>query len=335
MRGPFVAAAVLAALALAPGEPARAEAGGYSIVRASVRFAKDGAGRLRLDGVLTATGALAALGAAEPLAGDLRLALGPAGLLEEGGLPDGARLRSYRDGSWELDVRRAFDGRGRFRLRVQPAGGGFVARARGFDGAALRSAGPASVAVAFGAASDVRETAIDFEERSKDHWEYRLVLPPRPPPGGGGGGGGGGGTPGPINATTIAQGSASGITSFRFEVVKDQASWQTLWQAHAGGGSPPAVDFSAETVIGLWLGNRPTGGYTASILFVTPANIIGAPCDQFGCPPMGASVSWLESQPGGSCAVPQAVTQPFHIVRTPRIDGPVMAEGMTRVDDCF
>ena len=101
-----------------------------------------------------------------------------------------------------------------------------------------------------------------------------------------------------------------------------------------GAGSPPYVDFASETVIGVWLGDRPTGGYSVDILQVVPATVIGAPCDQNGCPPTGAIVSWVESRPGGSCAVPAAVTRPFHVVRTSRIDGPVLHEGMTRVDDC-
>jgi hypothetical protein len=96
------------------------------------------------------------------------------------------------------------------------------------------------------------------------------------------------------------------------------------------------VDFATRSVLGVWLGNRPTGGYTVSIYqFVYPVTVIGAPCTPTWCPPAGGMANILEAQPGGSCATPAVITQPFHIVTVPRVDGPVLYEMATRVDDCF
>jgi hypothetical protein len=90
------------------------------------------------------------------------------------------------------------------------------------------------------------------------------------------------------------------------------------------------VDFSTEMLVGVWLGTRPTGGYTANIESVVVAQIIGAP----NVPP-GVMVSIREDQPGPNCVVTQALTSPFHVVRTARtVGGGSMYEYWSRVVNC-
>ncbi|NUN53130.1 MAG: protease complex subunit PrcB family protein, partial [Planctomycetaceae bacterium] len=132
--------------------------------------------------------------------------------------------------------------------------------------------------------------------------------------GGGGGGGGRGGADGgaPINIQTLARGFSSNITTFQVSVVKDAASWQALWAQHGGAGAAPAVDFTVDMVVGFWTGTRTSGGYGAMVTGVTGAD---APPGQ-----TGAVVSLEEVRPGANCVVTGALTDPFHIVKTPRAD---------------
>ncbi|HYM60821.1 MAG TPA: protease complex subunit PrcB family protein [Thermoanaerobaculia bacterium] len=54
----------------------------------------------------------------------------------------------------------------------------------------------------------------------------------------------------------------------RAAMARDEGSYRALWQQYAGGGEPPAVDFSRETSVFLSLGQRPTGGYS-----ITPNSV--------------------------------------------------------------
>lgn len=324
MRKSLILALMLAfpafgAISARPAVPA-----GLSVERASVRFDHDGRAFLRMKGDFVVAGNLAAL---DPREAGFRLSLGGAAVLD--GIPEGARVRVLRDGSWRVSVRRAFEGRGALALALDPFSGTFSLEARGWDGSALLAAGPEETPCAAAVGESAGDVSMDFEVRGR-RWEFRRVTPPRPGPGGGGG------IPLPAGVTTVVQGDISGITSYRFEVVEDDAAWQVLWLAHAGSGSAPAVDFATEKVVGIWLGARPTGGYTASIAAITPGTVLGVPCFDAVCPPQGMFVSVIESQPGAACVVTQAVTHPFHIVRMARATwGGVMVEIETRVVECF
>lgn len=316
-RLPAVALA-LASLGLAP-------AASLGVLEATVRFPASG-GVLSLEGDLLAPPALATL---DPREGALRVALGPVVLLDGPAPAEGTRFRRLASGDWILRVRNAFEGRGSLTLRMSPGSGRFRLAARGFDATALRDAGPDGVLASVSIDGEAQEKPVDFTEKSPRRWTFTHVTPPR----GGGGGGSGGGEdfPPPLGATIVAQGLDSGITTFRFEVVLDQAAWDALWLQHTGGGTgpstpAPAVDFSTEMVIGVWLGNRPTGGYAARIEAVVPAQILGAP----GAP-AGVAVSIREDQPNPKAVVTQAVTRPFHIVRAPRALGGAMYELTVRV----
>lgn len=54
----------------------------------------------------------------------------------------------------------------------------------------------------------------------------------------------------------------TGIRCRRFVVVRDQAQWSSLWAEHSAGAArpAPAVDFSREMVVAVFLGERPSGG---------------------------------------------------------------------------
>lgn len=49
----------------------------------------------------------------------------------------------------------------------------------------------------------------------------------------------------------------SDITTKRFVTIRDAASWATLWNEHTGGRAPlPAIDFSKQMVLGVFMGNE-------------------------------------------------------------------------------
>lgn len=59
---------------------------------------------------------------------------------------------------------------------------------------------------------------------------------------------------------TKFEGQRSGIREARFVGVTDGASWEKLWREHDAQAPVPAVDFSRESVVAVFLGERPTGG---------------------------------------------------------------------------
>ena len=67
-----------------------------------------------------------------------------------------------------------------------------------------------------------------------------------------------------IPFTSVAQGTSSQIDEPRKIVVRSAEEFQALWKSHS---TPPLpkVDFSKSIVVGVFLGMRPTAGYTVGI----------------------------------------------------------------------
>lgn len=102
----------------------------------------------------------------------------------------------------------------------------------------------------------------------------------------------------------------SGIHQARTVVVKDAGMWAGLWSEHAPGRPLPAVDFTANMVVGVFMGNGASSCYTTAIDGVarTADKII---------------VHELRSVPGPDIACAMHVTTPAHLVVIPRSDLPV------------
>ena len=118
----------------------------------------------------------------------------------------------------------------------------------------------------------------------------------------------------PIQIVTVEQGNFSGIVEPLELVIHTPAEWQNLWKRHVSIQSPPSpvppIAFDTEMVVAVFLGQKNTGGYEVNI---SKAERRGPAVTIFynvGIP-----------KPGGVSI--QAITQPFHIVRMPRSDGPV------------
>jgi hypothetical protein len=102
----------------------------------------------------------------------------------------------------------------------------------------------------------------------------------------------------------------SGIHVAHTVVVKDAGTWAGLWSEHAPGRALPAVDFTANMVVGVFMGSGANSCYTTAIDNVsrTADRII---------------VHELRSVPGPDILCAMHVTTPAHLVVIPRSDLPV------------
>ena len=112
---------------------------------------------------------------------------------------------------------------------------------------------------------------------------------------------------------TIEKGVQSSVDRARQAVVRTQAEWTQLWRAHAYDRPAPTVDFTQQTVFAVFMGSRPTAGFSVEIVGVR---------DEGGT----LVVSYRETRPDRGAVTAQIVTSPFHIVAVPRQAGDVRFE---------
>jgi hypothetical protein len=112
---------------------------------------------------------------------------------------------------------------------------------------------------------------------------------------------------------TIDKGEQSNIDEAKQVVVRTEAEWTKLWQQHSPDRKRPAVDFSKEMIVGVFMGSRPTAGYNTSIVstVVKDGNLM---------------VQYKESQPQRGAMTAQVLTFPYHLVAVPKEAGDVKFE---------
>jgi hypothetical protein len=103
--------------------------------------------------------------------------------------------------------------------------------------------------------------------------------------------------------TNVAQGTSSQIDEPRKVIIRSAEEFQALWKTHSTAPLPK-VDFSKSIVVGVFLGMRPTAGYSVAIQAV-------------GRTEGGAIVEYREGLPDKSKMVAQMLTSPFHLVSIP------------------
>jgi hypothetical protein len=114
-----------------------------------------------------------------------------------------------------------------------------------------------------------------------------------------------------VSFQTVVKGSRSGIREPLQIVIRSQTEWDALWKKHVSiemnPPPPPAIDFNKQIVIGVFLGEKPTGGYDVEIIRAEQTD--------------GALViHYREKNPPPGGIVIQSLTQPFHIIRVARDD---------------
>jgi hypothetical protein len=123
---------------------------------------------------------------------------------------------------------------------------------------------------------------------------------------------------------TIAAETHSGLGERRREVIRDEASFVRLWAEIHAGPAPapplPSVDFARHMLIAVGLGRRPSGGFGIKVQSVTTRGERLEVAVAESCPPPGAMVT-------------MALTEPFEVVRVPRLtQAPTFRE--TRAASC-
>jgi hypothetical protein len=107
----------------------------------------------------------------------------------------------------------------------------------------------------------------------------------------------------------------SGISTRERLVIRDAATWASIWADIMEGRSPtpsvPQVDFASEMIILASMGGRVTGGYSINIEAVQEAE--GT-----------VYITVDERSPGPTCFTTDAFTAPLAAVRAPRRDGVVV-----------
>jgi hypothetical protein len=104
---------------------------------------------------------------------------------------------------------------------------------------------------------------------------------------------------------TIDQGTTSYIDDARTVAIRDRVEWAALWRAHAPDKPVPAVDWSQEMVVGVFLGTRPSAGFRVEIV---------------GYREEGGRVvaGYRETRPGRDAITAQIVTSPYALAAIPR-----------------
>jgi len=103
---------------------------------------------------------------------------------------------------------------------------------------------------------------------------------------------------------TIDKGDHSNMDDVAQVAAKTPQEWQQLWQKHTPDRPRPAVDFSKEMVVGVFLGSRPTAGYILEIVSAAQDN-------------GSLVVKYRESIPHRGSMTAQVLTSPYHIVAVP------------------
>ena len=121
-----------------------------------------------------------------------------------------------------------------------------------------------------------------------------------------------------ISFTAIAGGTVSGIDEPRQVVVRTTDEWQAVWKEHNGRTPAPPVDFSAATVVGLFLGSRlaARGSRLAAHGGVRGRDHRPQEGDVL-------VVEYVERTPRPGSFVAQIITSPFHLVSVARNEGEV------------
>lgn len=135
-----------------------------------------------------------------------------------------------------------------------------------------------------------------------------------------------------INIVTIEKGTiAAGRAEPGTFIVSSEMEWQNLWEGIRGSGnatgprvktpSLPHVDFSKHTIIAVFHGAAPSGGYSTSIEKVRDGG-------------KTMEISVKERVPDGTCPVLAAITYPYHIIRVAKFSKPIEFKTTTEQAGC-
>jgi hypothetical protein len=119
----------------------------------------------------------------------------------------------------------------------------------------------------------------------------------------------------------IARGSFSQVQQERMEVIRDASDFRSVWRQAGRRGEAPEIDFERDMIAVVFMGERRTGGYSIRVDGAERSND-------------GLVLQVLMREPGPDCMTTQALTQPWQIVRLPRVEGEVDFRIRQETVDC-
>ncbi|MEQ9368700.1 MAG: protease complex subunit PrcB family protein [Coleofasciculus chthonoplastes F3-SA18-01] len=124
---------------------------------------------------------------------------------------------------------------------------------------------------------------------------------------------------------TLEKSWNSGIAEPFETIIRDQGTWEQFFgNLHSIDIPTPSslnVDFTENMVIGIGLGNQPSGGYSIEIkdIVMEDGKLV---------------INAVEQQPGQNCLTTMAITQPYHLVTVEKSDLPVEFNRQTEIVNC-
>lgn len=110
---------------------------------------------------------------------------------------------------------------------------------------------------------------------------------------------------------TIDKGVYSGVSEREMVAVRFEEEWDRLWARHVSKISDqkaaPRVDFAKDMVVGVFAGEKPSGGHEIEIIKIVSGE-------------KTMTVFFRETGPSSGDIVTAAMTQPYHLVKTDRHD---------------
>ena len=114
-----------------------------------------------------------------------------------------------------------------------------------------------------------------------------------------------------IAVRRIASGTQSRRPKATRHLIRTQQDWERLWKQAGREKAPPlAVDWRKEMVLALFMGRRPTAGYSIEVERVERIR-------------KALVVTVRSHSPGPGDLVAQVITTPFYVGAIPRSDLPV------------
>ena len=102
---------------------------------------------------------------------------------------------------------------------------------------------------------------------------------------------------------SLDKGASSNVEMARQVTVTSTPQWVALWKEHGSARPQPAVDFSKEMVVAVFMGSRMTSGYAVEILGYRSAS-----------PGLkDVIVEYRETAPARDAISAQVLTAPYHI----------------------
>jgi hypothetical protein len=116
-----------------------------------------------------------------------------------------------------------------------------------------------------------------------------------------------------LSVTTVEKGYRSGIRESLQTVIRNRDEWNVFWKRHSftdpNPTLAPIVDFDREMIVGIFLGEKSTGGYEVEIVRAERRD-------------SSLYFYYREESPPPGAMVTQALTQPFHLVRVAKYQNP-------------